>query len=118
MQKVRVDIFMILLIILFYFVSRCNLPLYYRHSNTDETVTFIFPDVLVQSGDKAVTAEKPKEADKAAAKKVTHILSLKSAILLLFQYFIILLLFQYFIILLLFQCIYAHLIATAENNDD
>lgn len=42
--------------------------------NTDEKVTFIFPDVLVQSGEKPITAEKPKELDAAAIlrKKVTY----------------------------------------------
>ncbi|XP_064394980.1 STING ER exit protein-like [Halichondria panicea] len=46
--------------------KKCSLQLYYRHVNTDEKVTFIFPDVLVQSGEKPITAEKPKELDAAA----------------------------------------------------
>ena len=51
------------------FIFRCGLQLFYRHSNTDEKVTFIFPDVLVPSGEKPVTTEKPKLLDEAAAAK-------------------------------------------------
>ena len=39
---------------------RCSLPLYYRHSNTDVKVTFVFPGSLVKSGDKPVTTVKPR----------------------------------------------------------
>eukprot|EP00731_Ephydatia_muelleri_P037488 Em0484g6a len=40
--------------------KKCGLPLYYRHSNTDVKVTFVFPGSLVKSGDKPVTTAKPK----------------------------------------------------------
>ena len=43
--------------------------LFYRHTNKDEKVTFIFPDMLVQSGEKPVTTEKPEVLDEAAARK-------------------------------------------------
>ena len=43
--------------------------LFYRHTNKDEKVTFIFPDMLVQSGEKPVTTEKPEVLDEAAAQK-------------------------------------------------
>ena len=48
---------------------RCGLLLFYRHTNKDEKVTFIFPDMLVQSGEKPVTTEKPELLDEAAAKR-------------------------------------------------
>ena len=48
---------------------RCGLLLFYRHTNKDEKVTFIFPDMLVQSGEKPVTTEKPEVLDEAAAQK-------------------------------------------------
>lgn len=41
--------------------------LFYRHTNKDEKVTFIFPDMLVQSGEKPVTTEKPEVLDETAA---------------------------------------------------
>lgn len=41
--------------------------MFYRHTNKDEKVTFIFPDMLVQSGEKPVTTEKPELLDEAAA---------------------------------------------------
>ena len=43
--------------------------LFYRHTNKDEKVTFIFPDMLVQGGEKPVTTEKPEVLDEAAAQK-------------------------------------------------
>lgn len=43
--------------------------LFYRHTNKDEKVTFIFPDMLVQSGEKPVTTEKPEVLDEAAVRK-------------------------------------------------
>ena len=39
---------------------RCGLQLFYRHTNMDSKVTFIFPGILVKSGEKPVTTEKPK----------------------------------------------------------
>lgn len=51
------------------FSRRCGLLLFYRHTNKDEKVTFIFPDMLVQSGEKPVTTEKPEVLDEAAAQK-------------------------------------------------
>ena len=48
---------------------RCGLLLFYRHTNKDEKVTFIFPDMLVQGGEKPVTTEKPEVLDEAAAQK-------------------------------------------------
>ena len=50
-------------------ICRCGLILFYRHTNKDEKVTFIFPDMLVQSGEKPVTTEKPEVLDEAAVKK-------------------------------------------------
>lgn len=44
---------------LFYY-DRCGLNLFYRHSNTDEQVTFIFDKSMVKSGEKPITTEKPK----------------------------------------------------------
>ena len=38
----------------------CGLQLFYRHTNMDHKVTFIFPGILVKSGEKPVTTEKPK----------------------------------------------------------
>ena len=48
----------------------CSLELFYRHSKTEPKVTFLFPDMLVRSGDKPVTTEKPK-VKKPKNKKVT-----------------------------------------------
>ena len=54
-----------------YYVCRCGLGLFYRHSNTDEGVHFIFPGNLVRSGEKPVTTlraepipEPPKKRSK------------------------------------------------------
>ena len=54
---------------IFYINFRCGLLLFYRHTNKDEKVTFIFPDMLVQGGEKPVTTEKPEVLDEAAAQK-------------------------------------------------
>lgn len=42
------------------FLPRCGLQLFYRHTNMDSKVTFIFAGTLVKSGEKPVTADKPK----------------------------------------------------------
>ena len=42
---------------------RCGLQLFYRHSSTDEKVTFIFAGALVKSGEKPYKTAKPKVMD-------------------------------------------------------
>lgn len=37
--------------------------MFYRHTNADEKVTFIFADALVKSGEKPYQTEKPKFLD-------------------------------------------------------
>ena len=55
---------------------RCGLQLFYRHTNMDSKVTFIFPGILVKSGEKPVTTEKPK-SNPAPGRKVRPVLGLK-----------------------------------------
>ncbi len=47
----------------------CDLSLFYRHTSTDENVTFIFPGVLRKSGEKPVTTEKPELLKEEEARK-------------------------------------------------
>ena len=49
--------------------GRCGLLLFYRHTSSDDKVTFIFADALVLSGEKPYQAEKPKLLDEKAMKK-------------------------------------------------
>ena len=54
---------------------RCGLQLFYRHSNTDEKVTFIFADALIKSGEKPYQTEKPKFLDEKTLKNKRVMLS-------------------------------------------
>ena len=48
---------------------RCNLDIFYRHSNTDEGVHFIFPGSLVRSGEKPVTTMKAEPISEPRRKR-------------------------------------------------
>ena len=43
--------------------------LFYRHSNTDDQVTFIFDKSLVKSGQKPITTEKPRLKDETSSRR-------------------------------------------------
>ena len=53
-----------------FFLPRCGLQLFYRHTNMDSKVTFSFAGTLVKSGEKPVTADKPKRKPERAGRKV------------------------------------------------
>ncbi|CAI8000521.1 UPF0428 protein CXorf56 homolog [Geodia barretti] len=49
--------------------KKCNLDIFYRHSNTDEGVHFIFPGSLVRSGEKPVTTMKAEPISEPRRKR-------------------------------------------------
>ena len=49
--------------------NRCGLALFYRHTNQDEGVHFIFPGILVRSGEKPVTTMKAEPIAEPAPKR-------------------------------------------------
>ena len=50
-------------------LDRCGLDLFYRHSNQDEGVNFIFPGSVVRSGEKPVTTMKAEPVPEPPKKR-------------------------------------------------